>query len=60
MTLQALYLLVRSLLGCLTVLTQQWASKDAGLLVLRREVAVLRRTHPRPRLEWAGGCAYAQ
>jgi putative transposase len=37
------YLLVRCLLGCLTVLTRGQVSKDAELLVLRHENAVLRR-----------------
>jgi putative transposase len=37
------YLLVRGLLGCLMVLTRHQVSKDAELLVLRHENAVLRR-----------------
>ena len=43
MILSLVYLLVRCLLGCLTVLTRRQVSKDAGLLVLRHENAVLRR-----------------
>jgi putative transposase len=41
--LSLVYLLVRCLLGCLTVLTRHQVSKDAELLVLRHENAVLRR-----------------
>jgi hypothetical protein len=37
------YLFIRCLLGCLTVLTRDEVSKDAELLVLRHENAVLRR-----------------
>jgi hypothetical protein len=37
------YLLARSLLGCLTVMARREASRDAELLVLRHENAVLRR-----------------
>jgi putative transposase len=48
-----LYLIFARLCGWLVLLSRSSASKDAELLVLRHEVAVLRRTHPRPRLDWA-------
>jgi transposase len=43
--------------GWLVLLSRSTASKDAELLVLRHEVAVLRRTKPRPQLDWAGRAA---
>ena len=43
MIISIVYLVVRCLLGCLKVVIRHQVSKDAELLVLRHENAVLRR-----------------
>jgi putative transposase len=52
-SLRLLYLIFRQVLGLVLLSCRTSANKDVELLVLRHEVAVLRRTHPRPRLNWA-------
>ena len=51
MIFSAIYMLVRCLLGCLIVLARREVSKDAELLVLRNENAVLRRQISRVRYQ---------
>ena len=51
MIFSVVYLLVRCLLGCLMVLARREVSKDAELLVLRHENAVLRRQIGRVRYQ---------
>ena len=48
-----LYLIFRQLLGLALLIGHTSSAKDVELLVLRHEVALLRRTNPRPRLDWA-------
>jgi putative transposase len=49
MTLRLLYLIFIRISGRLALFARSAASKDAGLLVLGHEVAVLRRQHLKPR-----------
>jgi putative transposase len=52
MTFRLLYLLFRQVMGWLALLARSSAAKDAELLMLRHEVAVLRRQVTRPRVNW--------
>jgi hypothetical protein len=53
MTARMLYLIFVRLTNWMILLARSAAAKDAGLLVLRQEVAVLRRQNPKPKLDWA-------
>jgi hypothetical protein len=59
MSLRLLYLIFLQLLHLLLLLGRSSVSKDVEFLVLRHEVAVLRRANPKPRLDWADRAVFA-
>jgi putative transposase len=58
-SLRLLYLISQQVLGLVLLMGRTASSKDVELLVLRHEVAVLRRTNPRPRMDRADRAIFA-
>src|SRR3954452_20299124 len=58
-SLRLLYLIFQQVPRLVLLLGRTASSKDVELLVLRHEVAVLRRTNPTPRLNWADRAVFA-
>ena len=60
LSVRLLHLVFVRLCGWLVPFGRSSASKNAELLVLRHDVAVLSRTRPRPRLDWADRAVMAR
>jgi hypothetical protein len=58
-SLRLLYLIFQRVLGLILLMGRSASTKDVELLVLRHEIAVLRRTNPRPRQDWADRAIFA-
>ena len=52
MALGLIYLMLVRVLSWLALLARSDTAKDAEILTLRHEIAVLRRTNPRPKMSW--------
>jgi len=59
MAVQLLYLIFRQVMVWLGLLARSAQSNNAEILVLRHEVALLRRQVRRPRLSWADRAVFA-
>jgi putative transposase len=58
-SLRLLCLIFQQALGLVLLMGRTSSTKDIEFLLLRREVAVLRRTNPQPRLDWADRALFA-
>ena len=58
-SLRLLYLIFQQILGLVMLLGHTSSTKNIELLVLRHEVAVLRRSNPRLRVGWADRAVFA-
>ena len=58
-SLRLLYLIFQQVLGLVLLMGRTSSTKDVELLVLRHEVAILRRTNPLPRMDWADRAVFA-